>query len=309
MIEQEYRFYGIDLSRYAVIPVWYVCNNDCSICMLAKVKNRMNTVKPARFRSLVRGLIKDGRYDGLILSGAEITTFEYLEQYVKGVASYGWFKKIQIQTNGRRLADPEYVKRLVDAGVNEFFISVHGLGPVHDAITRVSGSFRETMTGILNLSKYPVNIITNMVLTRINYHAIIPLLRLLCEGPIHELHMWNYFPMERSDTQDMIIRMADVIALFPEIVKILDSAGKQLVLKGFPECISPRGPIFIDSRFPLNLIQDDFWSEFGNNGFGTCYYREQCAAGRCWALSRAYIEKYGDEHELLSPRTGGRQWP
>jgi len=303
----ENHFRGIDLSRYAVIPIWYHCNNDCSICMLAKVKNRLDTVNPAQFRSLVRGLVKDGRYDGLILSGAEITTFEHLELYVREAASYRRFKKIQIQTNGRHLASPDYVERLVDAGVNEFFISVHGMEPVHDAITRVPGSFRETMEAIANLAGYPVNIITNTVLTRINYHEIVPLLRMLCAMPIHELHIWNYFPMERSDTHDMIVSIPEVTALFPDIVKVLSTAGKQLVLKGFPECISPGDPCFIDSRFPLNLIQDDFWAEFGKNGFATCYYREMCSSKKCWALSRAYIEKFGDEHLLLSPRRGGQE--
>jgi MoaA/NifB/PqqE/SkfB family radical SAM enzyme len=307
MMSRESQGNGIDLSRYAVIPVWYSCNNDCSICMLANVKHKLGTVKPEAFRSLVRGLVKDGRYDGLILSGAEITTFEYLERYVKEASSYGRFNKIQLQTNGRRLADRDYVHRLVDAGVNEFFVSVHGLEPVHDAITRVPGSFRETMAGIVNLSKFPVNIITNTVLTRCNYHGIVPLLRLLCDGPICELHMWNYFPMERSDTQDMIVSMHDVMALFPDVVKILLATGKQLALKGFPECISPGAPCFVDSRFPLNLIQDDFWSEFGKNGFATCCFREICTSKRCWALSRAYIEKYGDEHLILTPRTGGQQ--
>ena len=303
----ETPFNGIDLSRYAVIPVWYDCNNDCTICMLANVKHRLNTVTPGKFRSLLRGLVNDGRYDGLILSGAEITTFNFLEQYVKEAASYGWFKKIQIQTNGRRLADHDYARRLINAGVNEFFISVHGLEPVHDAITRVPGSFQETMSGIAHLSEFPVNIITNTVLTRINYHGIIPLLQMLCEGPAHQLNMWNYFPMERTDTRDYVVKMSDVIALFPDFIKIMASSGRQLVLKGFPECISPGAPCFIDSRFPLNLIQDDFWSEFGKNGFATCCYRDRCSSSMCWALSHAYREKFGDEHLLLSPRTGGCQ--
>ena len=35
----------------------------------------------------------------------------------------GWFETIQIQTNGRKLAEPAYLRRLIEAGVNEFFIS------------------------------------------------------------------------------------------------------------------------------------------------------------------------------------------
>ena len=297
---------SIDLSRYAVIPIWYHCNSNCTICMLSNVKQKMNTVTPEQFRTLLSRLVQDGRYDGIILSGAEITTFPHLEAYVKEIASFGWFKKIQIQTNGRRLADPLLVRKLVDAGVNEFFISLHGLEQVHEAITRVPGSFRETIAGFMNVSEYPVNIISNTVMTRANYHGIIPLLQFLASGPPHELNIWNYFPMGEHDSRDLIVSLTDVMTLFPAMITAVGPSGKPLVLKGFPECIAPGAPCYIDSNFPLNLIQDEFWYEFGKNGFASCCHREQCSSHLCLALSRAYIRKFGVEESILSPRSGGQ---
>jgi hypothetical protein len=76
------------------------------------------------------------------------------------------------------------------------------------------------------------------------------------------------------------------------------------VLNVFPECIAPGAPCFADSDFPLNLIQDDFWVEFGRNGFGGCVHKERCAARNCWGLSTAYVEKFGDECALLRPLAG-----
>ena len=82
-------------------------------------------------RDLVFGpdheIVASGRFDGLILSGAEVTTCPELEAYVRHAASLGRFKKIQIQTNGRRLSDRGRLEGLIESGVNEFFVSIHGL--------------------------------------------------------------------------------------------------------------------------------------------------------------------------------------
>lgn len=294
----------IDLKRYAVIPVWYGCNSSCTICMLSNVRGRLGTVDFADFSGLITRLVNERRYDSLILSGAEVTTFSHLEQYVRYAASFGWFRKIQIQTNGRRLVDREYVKQLVAAGVNEFFVSVHGLDDTHDAITRIPGSYAAVMEGIANLAGFPVHIISNTVLTASNYRGLVALFAKLCASPVHEMQLWNFFPMERTDRRDLVVSMADLRALLPDISSAIAVSGKSLVLKGFPECLSPEGPCFVNSDFPLNLIQDDFWSEFSKNGFGACVHRERCSSRECWGLSSAYIEKYGDERHLLSPRTG-----
>lgn len=291
----------MDLGRYAVIPIWYECNNTCSICMLSKVKGRLPNVDFGTFASLVDALVEDRGYDSLILSGAEITTCADLERYVRYAASFGFFRKIQIQTNGRKLADAVFLRQLIDAGINEFFISIHGLEDIHDSITGIPGSYGETWEGLWNLMEFDVNVISNTVLTSINYHTIIPLIAELCTAPVREINIWNLFPMESRDTRNLVVSMTDLLALLPEIVSAVESSGKPVVFKGFPECLTPGPPCFFDNSFPLNIIHDSFWCEFAENGFGTCVYKEVCSAGECWGLSSAYIAKFGDERELLTP--------
>jgi len=294
----------MNLGRYAVIPIWYACNNDCTICMLSQVKGQLPNVDFPAFRGLVNALVTDGGYDGLILSGAEITTCDHLEHYVRYAASFGYFKKIQIQTNGRKLADQRFLHRLIAAGVNEFFISVHGPEEVHDAITRRPGSYRETMAGIANLGACDVNVVSNTVLTALNYHHIVPLVSDLCAAPVSELNIWNLFPMESRDSRNLLVSLADLadlVALVPEIMAAGETAGKPVVFKAFPECLASGPPCFFDNSFPLNLIHDRFWCEFAANGFGTCVYKDVCGARDCWGLSSAYIARFGDERDRLTP--------
>jgi MoaA/NifB/PqqE/SkfB family radical SAM enzyme len=291
----------IDLSKYIVISIWFGCNNNCTICMLSGLKKELPAIGYEQFKKVLIDIKNHGRFENLILSGAEVTTFDELGKYVQFAASLGWFKKIQIQTNGRRLSDKDYLKHIIDCGVNEFFISIHGFEEVHDTTTRTPGSFKESVEGLKNLVDFNVNVISNTVLTKRNYNSIPHFIEFLAQEKVSEIHLWNYFPMERTDSKDLMVSMKNFVVVLPEILSIAKSWGKTLVLKSFPECLSKGEPGFFDSLFPVTLLPDRFWMEFSECGFGMCVYRDKCKARECWGLSSAYVQKYGDERDLLSP--------
>lgn len=271
--------------------------------MLPSPKEKLPPIGFDRFRQVVNSIARDGGYRNLILSGAEVTTHHELSKYIQFAASLGRFRKIQIQTNGRRLSDKDYLKHLIDCGVNEFFVSIHGQERIHDAMTGAMGAFKETVRGLRNLEAFDVNVISNTVLTKKNIHDIVPLMSFLAEEKISEHHIWNFFPMERSDGRDLIASLEDFVELLPQTLSIQKKAGKPLVLKGFPECLAPGEPAFFDNLFPVTVLPDSFWREFSECGFGACVHRGRCKASPlCWGLSTAYIRKYGDERNFLSPR-------
>jgi MoaA/NifB/PqqE/SkfB family radical SAM enzyme len=301
-------FARVDLSTYVVISIWFGCNNRCTICMLGDMKGKLPAVGYEQFKRVLCQIRNEGRFRNLILSGAEVTTFDELDRYVQFAASLGWFEKIQIQTNGRRLADKTYVRHLIDCGVNEFFVSIHGLEEAHNAISRVEGAFGETMRGLKNLEAFNVNVISNTVLTRKNFHDVVPLFTALAKERISEFHLWNYFPMERIDTKDLVVSVRDLLGLLQTLKTVAESAGRALVMKSFPECLSVGKPVFFDNLFPVTVLPDRFWREFDQCGFGKCVHRDRgaCKTKTCWGLSSAYIHKYGDERALLRPLTAER---
>jgi len=271
--------------------------------MLSGLKRELPPIRFERYKQLINDVIKDGKFENLILSGAEVTTFDDLDKYVQFASSFGWFKKIQIQTNGRKLSHRAYLNHLIDCGVNEFFISVHGLEEVHDAITRRPGSYEETLAGIQHLQDLGVNFITNTVFTKENYDHIVPLMAKLSKTKSMELHLWNLFPMEPRDSKNLLVSIKEFLKLLSEILTVIKPSAKVLILKAFPHCLTIQTPAVLDGRVPAAALPDRFWQEFNECGFGTCVYRNDCQAKDCWGLSRAYIQKYGDEKDLLRPLT------
>lgn len=301
--ERGIRYPRVDFTKYVVVSVWFGCNNDCSICMLGELKRRMSGISPEDFLRLLRDIRSRGQHENLILSGAEVTTFERLDDYVATAAGLGWFKRIQIQTNGRRLAEPGYAAGLVDAGLNEFFVSVQGLEGTHDRITRCPGAFRETAAGLKVLAGLEANVISATVLTRASLPDIPELVNRLVGGGVSELQLWNYFPMEATDSRDLVVSLPELCRLLDAVRPILVQAGKPLVLKGFPQCLAPEPPLFFDSWFPATVLPQLFWHQFSQSGWGGCAWRDggRCRSQECWGLSKAYLAKYGPEQGLLTP--------
>lgn len=291
----------LDLKKYLVVPVWFGCNNDCITCMLSGIRQDLSPVNFDDFKKILYKAKDREIFEGLILSGAEVTNFEGLERYVEFASSLGCFKKIQIQTNGRRLSDRAYLNNLILLGINEFFVSIYGTEAIHDKLTRVTGSYRETMKGLRNLETYDVNVVSNTVLSMVNFNDIPGLMASLMEERISETHLWNFFPMEERDSGDMLVSINDLFVLLRDLLQVIEPVERPFVLKGFPECLNV-SPFYLDNFFPAASLPNGFWDKFSQCGFGTCVHRNICSSSSCWGLSRAYINKFGDERLALSPR-------
>jgi MoaA/NifB/PqqE/SkfB family radical SAM enzyme len=99
----------------------------------------------------LRSLVEN-EHKQLIITGGEPTLHNDLFDLINYAKSIG-FEKIQLQTNGRRLNDPSYLKSLIDEGIDEFGMSLHGhTASIHDNVTKCAGSFSQTISAIENLN-------------------------------------------------------------------------------------------------------------------------------------------------------------
>ena len=166
----------IDLSKYLTICIEFKCQNNCLSCMLRDIKKILKPVSFKKYKAILNENLRIKKYNSLTLSGAEVTTNKNLLKYVEYAKNHANLENIRIQTNGRKLADYEYSKKLVQTGANEFFVSIFSSKPeIHDKITRAKNSLEQTLDGIKNLNKLGSTIITNTVVSRLNYKTL-PLL-------------------------------------------------------------------------------------------------------------------------------------
>jgi len=75
----------------------------------------------------------------------------------------------------------DFCLKTIAAGANEFSPALHGhKASVHDGLTKVPGSFKETVAGIRNLKNLGQKVMTNSVITSKNFSYLPELANCWC---------------------------------------------------------------------------------------------------------------------------------
>ncbi len=141
----------IDRPNFALLNLTFECNNRCRWCYESPQgfrKGMMDGKSIIRYLGLCKSLgIKDVGF-----LGGEPTMHPKLFRMLKYASGLGL--RVSLYTNGRRLSDTLFVKKLKDSGVYVVNIGVQSADPKkHDSITGVGGSYEETVKGIENCYK------------------------------------------------------------------------------------------------------------------------------------------------------------
>lgn len=293
-----------DHDRWVSVTMEFRCNLRCTHCMIEGTMSQLRPTEGDELDAILRQQAETGRWDGLVLTGAEVTLRSDLPQIVAQAKTAG-FRHIRIQTHGMQLHRPDYLERLVAAGADEFFISVTAANETrHDAITKVAGSWRKMRAGIDLIERdHPhVAVITNTVITAESVDdlpGVVAALRHYRCVVQHEF--WNFFPMDSVDTKSLCVPLARLMPPLKQAIAAARAAGRLVEVKNVPECLlGPDRPALVNTQ-PTLVIDPDFWLGFDRNGFHSCPHRAHCASTECLGLTTAYIRRFGDEDTILTP--------
>src|SRR5207302_222536 len=128
-------------SDYVEVTIHFRCNLKCEHCMIEGTMDWLRPESREQFDRILARNAREPRWKGLTLTGAEVTLRQDLPELARAARDSG-FEHVRIQTHGMRLADEQYCRELVEAGIDEFFVSVTAADArSHDAITGVDGAF------------------------------------------------------------------------------------------------------------------------------------------------------------------------
>jgi MoaA/NifB/PqqE/SkfB family radical SAM enzyme len=292
-----------DHSRYVSMSMEFRCNLKCVHCMIEGTMDRLKPESLAAFRRILDTNRRTGRWDGLILTGSEITLRHDLPDLARAARASG-FSHVRIQTHGMHLDRPGYVDELVAAGIDEYFVSVTAAdAESHDAITQIPRAFERMMRGLETLDrKDGVAILTNTVVTALSYHQLEDVVtRLAHLRRLKQMEFWVFLPMREQDTKGLVARYTDILPHLVAAVSRAEALGRSVEIKNFPPCLLGGLAHLVLNEQPELMIDPAFWPEFMRNGFFHCVHRDRCAATDCLGLSSAYIHKFGWEESVLHP--------
>jgi MoaA/NifB/PqqE/SkfB family radical SAM enzyme len=288
---------------YVEVTVHFKCNLHCVHCMIEGTMDWLRPESDEQFRRILAQNALQKRWKGLTLTGAEVTLRRDLPDLARAARANG-FEHVRIQTHGARLADEGYCRELVNAGVDEYFVSVTAAdAQTHDEITGVPGSFEQTVRGLSNLDAYDgVVTLTNTVITQRSYRQLPDVVERLSHlRRLAQMEFWTYWPMRESDDKDLIPSHLDVLPYLKRAIFAARRYGRSVEVKNFPECLLGEDHEALDNDQPQLIIDPEFWPEFMRNGFHQCVHRSYCAAQSCLGLNSAYINKFGWHADVLVP--------
>ena len=290
-------------DRYVEVTMHFKCNLRCAHCMILETMNRLQPETMERFMEVLRSNQQQRRFDGLVLTGAEITLRRDLPELARLARRHG-FGHVRIQTHGMRLADAAYCRELIEAGVDEFFVSVTAAdAATHDAITGMAGSFEKTVRGLENLEAFDgVVSMANTVITRRSNRQLPQIVQRLSHlRRLAQMDFWNYWPMAETDEKDLIASHLEVLPFLREAIGLGRRLGRRVEVKNFPQCLLGEDGGALNNDQPGLVIDPSFWPQFMRNGFYQCVYRNECASKGCLGLNTAYAKKFGWHADVLKP--------
>jgi cyclic pyranopterin phosphate synthase len=164
------------------ISIGAVCNNNCVFCMEEDREGRYennSAMTPDRVRWILE---QSANAEEVCFTSGEPTTRPELPDFVALAKRLG-YRRISVMTNGRRLSHLPYAALLAKAGMNRFYVSIHGhTKKLHEGLTRTPESFEQTLAGldtIAKLKRFGVELHTSTVLTDRNLPHLLDVYRFL----------------------------------------------------------------------------------------------------------------------------------
>jgi cyclic pyranopterin phosphate synthase len=231
------------------ISIGAVCNNNCVFCMEEDRDGRYvnnSAMTPERVRWMLE---RHRGAEEVCFTSGEPTTRPELQDFVTWAKSLG-YRRISVMTNGRRAGHFPYAVTLAKAGMNRFYISIHGhTKKLHEGLTRTPESFEQTVAGldsIAKLKRYGVELHTSTVITDRNLPHMVDIYRFLRSHGVDQV-VFNVMQANgRADTYfEQIFPTYTAIAdQFRAFLRDVGEAQPQAFLVDIPLCTTLGIPDF-----------------------------------------------------------------
>ncbi len=232
----------VEYPTLAEIALTYGCQNRCSFCYASSPhregEHRVMTTQQVKL--VMERIFHEGHVPSLSFTGGEATLRRDLPELITFGRDLGF--RVNLISNGLRLADPAYTRTLVEAGLHSAQISIEaGEAALHDRIVGRDNAFADTVAGIGELQRHGLHVHTNSTLCAANLDAAAELIRFAARDlSLHTMSM------------NMVIRTGEALAAgstmevsyrqiaerLPGLLEVASNEGIRLVwYSPIPYCI------------------------------------------------------------------------
>ena len=208
------------------LALTYRCNNACAHCYNARSRSYPELSAEKWFSIIDR--LWDLGIPHLVFTGGEPTLYKDLPSLI-GYAE----KKGQItglNTNGRKLGDPDYLHQLINAGLDHIQITFESSdAEVHDQMVCHSGAWNETLAGLKNALANHKYVMTNTTMLKNNIHTIPNTLQVLGDLGVKTIGLNALIYSGHGKTVGTGLAESDLLPLLETAKRITHEYGQKLI--------------------------------------------------------------------------------
>jgi MoaA/NifB/PqqE/SkfB family radical SAM enzyme len=254
------------ITQRGEIRMGFRCNARCGFCYYQDALDTPEEEEPDKAKIIRQlGKLREAGATEIEFTGGEPTIKAHLAECIIEAKAMG-FANISIISNGLRLAKQEYCQRLVDAGLNDALLSIHGADALmHDSHTGIAGSFNAILNAAENLRSTGVRLRASLTLTARNAPQLPEILALFRHLQVGTIHIAVFSPVAAASATEEQLRI-DYHDAGRAITSALDHAPGPLPpisIKYIPFCFVPGYEQLVMNLYQQSYDPDDwhyFWS-------------------------------------------------
>lgn len=235
------------LTRRGVMWLGQTCNQRCYFCyFINRIEDHKHPehafMSLEKAKSICRTLRNFYGNTSVDIQGGEPTIHRDVLDLIRYCSDIGLYPTLI--TNGLMLAKPGAIARYREAGLRDFLVSLHGIGPVHDEVVGVPGAYSKITAALeqmrelnfpfrLNctMSKPVVKVIQEVADKAIEYGALV--MNYIAFNPFNDQVTGH----RRTDT---VARYSEIMPELTAAIDKLENAGIEVNVRYLPLCLAEK---------------------------------------------------------------------
>ncbi|MDP8236843.1 MAG: radical SAM protein [Candidatus Erginobacter occultus] len=233
----------MELTKRIDLNLGYTCDLACRFCYYRESRR---SPRPKRRRDLTtteaKKWLRFFRRRGLEavdLTGGEPTIRGDILELVNYARELG-FRTVCVITNGIRMAEDAFCRRLAESGLNDVLFSLHGPGPeIHDRLTGTEGSFAKTSRALENAAGLGFRLRSNTVVTGVNLQCLEETADLLHRRGVSRANFILFNPVveARNAGGEIAVRYREAAGPLRRLIEKQEAGFERLTIRYFPLCL------------------------------------------------------------------------
>ncbi|HUU00898.1 MAG TPA: radical SAM protein [Myxococcota bacterium] len=225
----------------AEIALTYACQNRCLFCYASSPHRagEHRLMSTDEVKRVMDKIFHQAHVPSLSFTGGEATLRPNLPELIAYGKQVGF--RINLITNGIRLADADYTASLVEAGLDSAQVSLEASdASVHDTVVGRKGAHRKTLAGVDNLRRLGIHVHTNTTLCALNINRAEETIHFLAGSLGQKTMSMNMVIRTGSALEDhgVGVTYTQVAEILPGLIECAQRAGIKLVwYSPIPYCI------------------------------------------------------------------------